>query len=270
MKSARISDLPPECATASRAVRAALLVIGERRGATEVLTKGHLDIATGTDAQSQAAIQDVLHQGHPEIAFVGEEGELDKTPAAGSYWLVDPICGTRNFASEIPLYSVNIALVRDGLVVAAAMGDGAHGQIFVAARGRGAWRLEPDGELVSIAASAASFTLSIDPGKPGTSDRERAAEGIGAAIRAGEWELRTFGTALDIAFVASGRLAGVLHFSQTHPLHFAAGALLAEEAGAHVTDLRGDPWRVGSLGFIAASPKAQPLLLGLAAGGYRR
>jgi myo-inositol-1(or 4)-monophosphatase len=79
---------------------------------------------------------------------------------------------------------------------------------------------------------------------------------IAAAIRGGRWELRIFGTSLDLAYLAAGRVAGVWHFSRIPPLHFAAGTLLAAEAGAVVTDDRGEAWTPDSTSMVAAATPA--------------
>ena len=69
----------------------------------------------------------------------------------------------------------------------------------------------------------------------------------------GRWEVRTLGTSLDLAYLASGRVGGVWHFSQIPPLHFAAGTLLATEAGAIVTDDTGARWTIDSTSLVAAA-----------------
>src|SRR5262245_42516271 len=142
----RLTDLRAECATAAAATRVALAVIGERRDATTIIEKGMFDIATGTDVASQRAIQDVLARAHPQHGFVGEESGQDTPHRGRSYWLVDPICGSANFVHGFPMYAVNIALVEDGVVVASAVGDGAHGDVWVSERGRGAFAA--DGEAL--------------------------------------------------------------------------------------------------------------------------
>lgn len=247
-----ITRLRAEAASAIHAVRVALQVIAARTDGDRTITKGRLDIATGTDLKSQAVIREVLERAQPEHLFVGEESGCDRAPAVGSYWLVDPICGTRNYASGLPLYCVNVALVEHGRVVVAAVGDGPSGQVWVAEQGRGAW-VDEGGNLVRISASEKSATVLLDPGRPGGPTAMRAATVIAAAIRDGRWELRTLGTSLDLAYLAAGRVAGVWHFSRIPPLHFAAGTLLAAEAGALVTDEQGRPWTLDSTSLVAAA-----------------
>ena len=266
----RITELRHEAAAAVDAVRAALIVIEARESADEVTVKGTfdkgvIDIATGTDVASQAAIQAVLARAHPEHAFVGEESGMDRAVADRSHWLVDPICGTKNFAARVPLYAVNVALVEDRVVSVGAVGDGAHGDVFVAARGRGAFRV--DGvALTPIRVDAKSTVVTVDPGRPGGPEADHAARALAALVRAGRWELRILGTSLDLAYVASGRFAAVRHFSRIPPLHFAAGTLLVSEAGGIVSDGRGAPWTIDSDGLIATSTRElRDALLGIEA-----
>src|SRR5262249_57156037 len=151
----QISDLRPEVITATRAVRAAVASIVDRVDVDTMIEKGTLDITTGTDLRSQAIIQGILELKHPEIAFVAEEAGKDAPTDRRSHWLVDPICGTRNFASRLPLYCVNVALVEDESVVLAVVGDAGLGEVWVAQQGKGAGS-EVGGSLSGGVAGTAS------------------------------------------------------------------------------------------------------------------
>jgi len=263
----RLTDLRAECATAVAAIRDALAVIAERRDAETIIEKGAFDLATGTDIASQRAIHDVLTRTHPEHGFLGEESGHDAPQTERSYFMVDPICGTSNFARGFPMYAVNISLIEDGDIVASAVGDGALGDIWVAERGRGAFAL--DGEaLRPIRVDPKGIAISLDPGRPDRPARMSAATMLAAAVRQGRWELRVIGSSLDLAYVATGRLAGVWHFSKIPPLHFAAGVLLIREAGGTVTDNDGASWTLDSTGLLAtATPVLNADLRALYASG---
>src|SRR3984893_4526962 len=130
----------PETTSAVAALQAALPIVLDRHGADDVQTKGPRDIVTGTDLAAQAIIERILHERHPEYGFVGEEGRK-QVPNTGRYWMVDPLGGTANYAARLPLYALNIALVEGGRVTIAAIADGVTGDLYVAERGFGAWRL---------------------------------------------------------------------------------------------------------------------------------
>src|SRR5207237_9621067 len=115
-----------------------------------------------TDVLAQSLIEQSLRRDQPDIAFVGEEGAAAAPSSAPRHWLVDPICGTGNFAAGIPLWAINVALVEDGAVTCAAMADGSTGDILLAERRAGAWRVTPEG-YARVTASAWSGLLSVDP-----------------------------------------------------------------------------------------------------------
>lgn len=146
-----------------------------------------------------------------------------------------------------------MALVEDGRVVVGVVGDGSSGEIWVAQRGRGTW-LDEGTELVSTSASDASSILVLEPGRrTGGAEAARRASVLAEVVRLGLWELRTFGSTIDLAYVAAGRIAGVWHPNSSATLHFAAGSLVASESGALVTDDNGQPWTLLSTSLVAAA-----------------
>jgi len=239
----------PETEIAAGAVRRALGTA--RLGPREVSAKGVRDVVTDTDVAIEDALRSVLPG-----AVVGEERAGER--GDGAYWLVDPICGTRNYASGIPLYCVNVALVEDGEVTVAVVGDGSTGSVLVAERGNGAW----DGQR-RLRASGESEVLIVEDGHSRGERRDRAASFAAAAVRADRWELRTLSTTLSLAYVAAGRVAAYVLFGCS-PEHIGAGSLLAAEAGAVLTDVDGEPWTLDSDSLVAsADPALHADLVGL-------
>ncbi|MBI3429370.1 MAG: inositol monophosphatase [Actinobacteria bacterium] len=240
-----------ETAVAISAIEAALNLSHAREGAEDVTHKSERDIVTATDVLIEDRIRAFLGESL-EATVVGEErgGE----GGSESYWLVDPICGTRNFASGIPLYCINLALVENGLVTVSAIGDGSTGEVLVAQQGSGAWALT-DASARQLRVSSDSKTMIIEDGHSTGARREQAANFLAAAIRLDRWELRTFSTTLSLAYVASGRVAAYSLFSIS-AVHAAAGSLLASESGAFLTDLKGNPWMIESDSLIASADRA--------------
>jgi myo-inositol-1(or 4)-monophosphatase len=188
------------------------------------------------------------------MAVVGEErgGEV---PIDGSpYWLIDPICGTRNFASGTPLYSVNLALIEGDAVGIGIVGDPSRTELLIAERGRGAWSLK-GGALSQLATSAESQTILLDDGKSQGARREWAAEYFAAAVRADRWDLRSLGTTLALPYLAAGRASAYVCF-WVSAVHSAAGSLLATEAGAVLSDIYGEPWTLRSDSLLASATPA--------------
>jgi myo-inositol-1(or 4)-monophosphatase len=245
-----------ETGAALAAVDAALTLMRRRTGADQITSKGGRDLVTATDVAVEDAVRASLLAAFPEWTVVGEERGGEDRVGDRPYWLVDPICGTRNYAFDVPIYAVNVALVEDGQVTVAAVGDGGSGDRFVAERGRGAYQLAPD-ELVRLRARPDSGILSFSAGtsKPGM-QHDVGAELARAAIIADRWDLRMIGSTLSFAYLASGRIAAYLLFEVSSPVHVAAGALLATEAGARVTDIGGELWTIGRRSVLAAASPA--------------
>lgn len=214
-----------------------------RHGAGEIRSKGGIDLVTAADVACEDAIRAELARDFPRHGIVGEE--RGGTPIASApYWLVDPICGTRPFASDVPLYCTNVALVEHGLVTVAAIAVGRSSDLLWAERGRGAFLRTADGDRL-LRAGAHSDTVWFSGREP------LAAEVVRTALLDARWYVWQFSSTLAYAYLASGRVAGVVH-SGTSPVHVAAGCLIAAESGALVTDLDGAPWHVEATGVIAA------------------
>jgi myo-inositol-1(or 4)-monophosphatase len=155
----------PETAAAIRAAGIAQQIADSREGADQVTSKGGIDLVTATGLACEDAIRAELTRAFPSYPVIGEE-RGGSALAGAPYWLVDPICGTRPFASNIPLYCANIALVENGAVTVAAVGIGQTGEIVYAERGSGAWMRTASGNQ-PIAPSDRSNTLWVS----GTNDQ---------------------------------------------------------------------------------------------------
>ncbi|HKU42295.1 MAG TPA: inositol monophosphatase family protein [Polyangiales bacterium] len=253
-----MSALRPETQAALAAVRAGLDVALRRTDAERVTAKAGVDIVTGADIAAEHAIRRVLEQRCPALPIVGEEGGGTPAPDGGAYWLVDPICGTRNYASQLALFATNVALIEAGQATIAVVGDGGTRGLSFAERGRGAFR-ESGERLCARDGSVIGLELG---GKPPYSD-PALAPFVAALCADGRYYLRLLGSTLPLAKVASGDLAGCVLLTETaDALHTAAGCLLAEEAGALVSDRSGRAWTLETRSLVlAATPALQQQLL---------
>jgi len=254
-KAASVGRLRPETEIAIRAAGIAQNIADSRAGAERITSKSGIDLVTDTDLACEDAIRSELLRAFPDWPVVGEERA--GTPKPGKpYWLVDPICGTRSFASNIPLYCTNIALVEGGEVTLAAVGIGITGEILWAEKGKGA-QLRKDGSDRPVASQDSSNIVWID------GNTLQAANSVRQAMLSNRWYVWKFSSTLSYAYVAWGRIAAAIQFSsssQVQPIgsvHSSAGCFIAREAGAIVTDLEdGSPWKLGTRSFlIAASDK---------------
>jgi myo-inositol-1(or 4)-monophosphatase len=253
-----MNRLRAETAAALAAVRVGLDVALSRSGADDVQAKAGVDIVTGADLATERAIRSALEQRCPGVPIVGEEGGGDVPANGGAYFLVDPICGTRNYASHLALFCTNVALIEHGVATIAVVGDGGTSELCFAERGRGAFRETGDRLRVS---DGSVIGLELG-GKPPYTDPSLSP--LVAALAAdGRYYLRLLGSTLALAKVASGDLAALVLLTETaDPLHTAAGCLLAEESGALVSDRAGRPWTLQTRSLLlAATPTLQEQLL---------
>ncbi len=251
-----------ETAAAITAARIAQRLADSRQGADQITFKQGIDIVTGADIASEDAIRAHLTQAFPDIPVLGEE-RGGAARAGAPYWLVDPICGTRCYASNVPLYCTNIALVEDGAVTLAAIGVGKTGELLYAERGAGAWLMPAaDAAAERITAAEHSNTLWIGGRKQPAANLWR------HMVELDRWYLWTFTSSVCYAHFASGRVAGLVHFAygpqyDEPPVHTAAGCFIAHEAGGTVTDLAtGGPWTLESRSFLLGATPALHAELG--------
>ena len=173
-----------ETEAAIAAAQIAQTITTSREGADAITPKVGIDLVTDTDVACEDAIRAELSRRFPDYPVIGEE--RGGQPVKGkSYWLVDPICGTRSFASNLPLYCTNIALVEDGVVTVAAVALGGSGEIVYAERGKGTRMYTTTGET-PVRASDHSSMIWIDDGKS-----ERAAATLRNALLSGRWYVCT-------------------------------------------------------------------------------
>ena len=259
------SDFRLETQIAVDAVKAALAMTQSAGGVGAVRLKGARDLVTAADVTVEDAVRGFIAD-RLSMSVIGEERGGDAA-ADGSYWLVDPICGTRNFASGIPLYCVNLALVEDAQITAAVVGDPSTGDVLAAERGRGAWAVGGR-ERRRLAVNGESETIVIEDSHadPDADRRDRAAAAVADAIRAFRWDIRALSTTLALAYVATARVAAYVLF-WTSAIHVGAGSLLTAEAGAIVSDIDGRPWTVDSDSIVAsATPALHSELLAITRG----
>ncbi|WP_137724761.1 inositol monophosphatase family protein [Prescottella subtropica] len=193
------------------------------------------DPVTIVDTEAEQSIRALLADLRPHDGILGEEGGGAAT-AAGIRWVVDPIDGTVNFLYGIPAYAVSVAAQIDGVSVAGAVVDVAAAVTYSAARGQGASVTDAAGHsgvLSCTPVTDASHAL-VATGFGYGADRRAAQGRIVGALLPRVRDIRRIGSAaLDLCMVASGRVDA--HFEHgLSPWDWAAGALIAQEAGARV------------------------------------
>jgi myo-inositol-1(or 4)-monophosphatase len=215
------------------------------------------DFATAADIEAEKAILDILRAARPNDGLVGEESGCSGAGLAGRTWLVDPLCGTVNYAARTTLVAVNVALRTDAGITVAASADPFAGELFWAEGGR-AWRRRGGSVDEALAPSAESrlVDVNLDPPFP-NSPGFRAVRLLAEAEFASQFRPRVVSTTLAVAWVAAGRRAAyVTDGDLRDSVHFAAGIAVCQAAGCVVTGVQGQPLHAGAGGLLVAADQA--------------
>jgi myo-inositol-1(or 4)-monophosphatase len=233
------------------ATQAGLFLVRDRPpGALETRTKtSPTDPVTVMDTGSERLIVDALRAVRPDDAVLGEEGG-ERPGRSGVRWLVDPIDGTVNYEYRLPHWSVSVAAEVDGVVVAGAVNDPAIGEVWTAIRGGGSWR---NGEQLQCSTETRLEHALIGTGFGYTLPmRTKQAEVIRSVLPQVRDIRRVGSCAVDLCWTAAGRFDAFFEHGP-NIYDFAAGGLVASEAGVRFGGLRGRP---ASPAMILAAPPA--------------
>lgn len=216
-------------------------MVSETYGAEHVrFDKSATDFATQTDLDAEAAILDVLSRHRPGDARTGEESGATAThPTTTRRWLVDPLCGTLNFAARTPLAVVNVALLDGGTPLAAVAADPIADETFWTDGARAFLRNE-GGDNASMPSSRSGL---VEINCDGPFDRPFVGGQLvtDPRLRA-QFGPRVISSSLGLAWVAAGRRAAyVSDGTMKDSVHFAAGLALCEATGCVVSSLDGGP-----------------------------
>lgn len=220
---------------------------------------GLADPFSEADLRAEETVRTMLGRAAPDYGFLGEEGGLTEGRDKRHVWIVDPLDGTANFLIGLPVFAVNIALARDGEVIAGVTHIPALGETFRAERGGGAFlnnrpiRVSPRAAMVqAVLAVGIPFA-----GKPRhdqfVAEMARLTPRVGGIRRLGAG-------AVDMAYVACGRFDAYWEQSVS-AWDMAAGVILVEEAGGVVTDTLGRKLDVHNGTVLATTPAIQGELL---------
>ncbi|WP_370464423.1 inositol monophosphatase family protein [Mycolicibacterium sp. 018/SC-01/001] len=211
------------------------------------------DPVTVVDTETERLLRERLAQLRPDEPILGEE---EGGPDGGDdderlTWVLDPIDGTVNFVYGIEAFAVSIGVQRGGVSIAGAVADVAHGVVYAAAAGHGAWMVG-DGASTRLRCSAASSLpmALVGTGFSYQPDDRRRQGAVVAQLLPEIRDLRRIGScALDLCMVAAGRLDAYFE-DGVHVWDWAAGGLIAAEAGAVVRA----PGSAGAGLMVAAAP----------------
>ncbi len=251
--------------------RAGRLLSGSYERVERIRRKSLRDVVTEVDYASEQLALDGIRGRYPHDAILAEEsGHHERVgprgEPSGRTWVVDPLDGTVNYANGIPFFCVSVAMVEDGRPAVGVILDPMRDDCY-AATADGPATLDGNRVAASTKRELGDFVVSLAIIGRGGIGRERR---IGREIRIPR---RMGSAALALAYVAGARFDAFVQNGGLSLWDVAAAGLIAERAGATVTNLKGDPWwdptRRGSTVSIVAAPRRHhgTLLQLLAAAG---
>jgi myo-inositol-1(or 4)-monophosphatase len=218
-------------------------------GVGKVSTKStDTDVVTAADRAVERSVITALRQRRPGDRFLGEESGGTGGTSASVRWILDPIDGTVNYLYGLPLYAVSLAAEVDGVVVAGVVHNPATGHEWTAVRGAGSYR---DGRrltgssVTSLGQALLATGFGYDPARRAHQAR------VLAALLAEVRDVRRLGAAaLDLCLAAEG-VVDMYYEKGLNLWDYAAGSLIASEAGLRVTGLAG---QAPGSEFVLAAP----------------
>ncbi len=252
----------------------ALLNIGlmaARKGAVElefavkklhklkVEKKGSTDYVTEVDRRVEQIIFEDIKSYYPEHNFLGEESgeEINNSNVT---WILDPIDGTTNFINGFPHYCISLCASVDGVPTHGVIIDPTRREEFSASKGKGA---QLNGERIRVSDQKNLTDALLSCSSRSTPEQNYKYNLLGTFMELYKNEItirRTGCSALDLAYIGAGRLDGFWG-NGLKPWDVAAGIVIAEEAGALLSDFHGNPRYHGSENIVCCSPKCfKPIL----------
>jgi myo-inositol-1(or 4)-monophosphatase len=228
-------------------------------GELQVARKAPADFVSAADLKSEQVLFEQLSKARPGYGFLAEERGLVEGTDKTHTWIVDPLDGTTNFLHAVPHFAINIALQREGQIVAAVTYNPAANEMFWAEKGKGAF---VNDRRLRVAARTRLDESVLATGIPflGHGQHARFLKELHQVSQKVAGVRRFGAAALDLAWVAAGRFDGYWE-RDLSAWDVAAGVLLVAEAGGKVTDADGGQDAVSAGSVCAGNLDIQPKLL---------
>jgi len=223
-----------------------------------ITSKGRNDKATSADFASEKLIVGRVRESYPDALVLSEESYQEEDLLADSLFVIDPIDGTHNFIQGIPLYGISIAHYSGGKPLAGGVYLPPQKMLYYAEKSKPSTL---NGKPISVSKTARmeDFFFLCD-------SRLHLAREMGyleglLKIENASQHTRFLGTAVyEMCYVADGTVDAEMDF-KLKPYDFAAGAFIAEQAGAKATDLDGKRWNLATQKFLVSNGKQHKMIL---------
>jgi myo-inositol-1(or 4)-monophosphatase len=225
-------------------------ILRSSRRPKRISYKGKIDLVTQFDRQSQSRLVAALLRRYPDFGILSEEN-YQRTGASDAKWILDPLDGTTNFAHNLPLWSISVALEVDSSISLGVVYDPNRREHFTALKGKGAFLNRRRIRVSRIKKLDRSLLVTGFPYDIRRSRRNNIAY-FRAFSLAAQAVRRLGSAALDLCYTACGRFDGYWEIKLA-PWDQAAGSLIVREAGGRVTDFKGRDFSVYGREVIASN-----------------
>ena len=227
-------------------------------GGLKVTSKRAKDFVTQIDQAAEQAIIDIVRKSYPEHGLLAEESGASQEDAE-FVWIIDPLDGTTNFIHGFPQYCVSIGIRHRGALTHAVIYDPVRNELFTASKGSGAYLNDRRIRVSTLTKFGDALVGTGFPFKELTR-LDLYTRQLQTMMKTCAGVRRAGAAALDLAYVACGRLDAFWELGLS-PWDMAAGALLIQEAGGLVADLKGEQTFLESGDIATATPKIFTALL---------
>ncbi|MEJ2220130.1 MAG: inositol monophosphatase family protein [Desulfobacterales bacterium] len=227
---------------------------------SQVSQKGAFDLVTEADTESEKQIIGTIRETFPDHAILAEESGVNNGTAEYQ-WLIDPLDGTTNYVHQLPFFTISIALASGGNIELGLILNPMDGELYSAIAGRGAALNDTPIQVSSTASVSDSLLVTgfpydfggiVEPAMKRFSICQQASQGV----------RRLGSAALDLCYVACGRFDGFWE-QNLKPWDKAAGAIIAAEAGAVITDFSNQPFSIDQKEILVTNGRIHQEMLSL-------
>lgn len=214
---------------------------------------------TEADLSAERSVIDRVKKSFPTHSILSEEKGFEEQHS-NFLWIIDPLDGTTNFSNQVPFFCTSIGLFKDGKPFLGVVYYPHQDELFWATAGGGSWLND---KPIHVVVETDMETGFLAMGTERTPESKKRAACIYSIIKPANTHIRTVGaSALELCYVACGRFSAFL-LNGNNAWDVAAGALIAKESGAHLTDYEGEEWSLDSKTLLASSPVIAEELLSI-------
>ncbi|MGB5331041.1 MAG: inositol monophosphatase family protein [Woeseiaceae bacterium] len=220
----------------------------------KVEEKGHNEYVSEADRAAERAVIDVILKHYPDHAILAEESGAQGNEDADTVWIIDPLDGTTNYLHRFPVFAVSIGVQVNGRMEHAVVYDPLRQELFTATRGNGA---QLDEHKIRVSGQKELERALVGTGFPyrqAESELEPYLRMLGKVVRNTSGVRRPGAAALDLCYVAAGRLDAFWETGLA-PWDMAAGSLIIREAGGIVSALDGGENYLDTGHILCGTPK---------------